>query len=310
MNTEDLYNSSEQREVTVLFSDIRGFTTLSESMTPREVVNMLNDYLELMTKIIVKYQGVVDKFVGDEIFSVFGAPYNHPNHPLAAIAVALEMGVVLSRHNEERVAEGKHPINIGIGINTGVVIAGAMGSKKRVDYTSIGDAVNLGARLEGTNKVYGTLIIMSEFTHKKVKEWVVYRELDSIRVKGKLEPVLIYEVLDFTRDGRELADELVVEIHERKMEPLKVKEVSKPEVIPEKAPDVPPSEESKKDTPDEGIEQVAETESDEPAEQEEQGEQVEPAEETALAGQGEKNNIESGDTDGSVISDSESKITV
>lgn len=216
LNTEDLYTSSESRDVTVLFSDIRSFTTLSESLTPREVVMMLNDYLDLMTNIIVKYGGVVDKFVGDEIFSCFGAPYDHKNHPLAACAVALEMGVTLARHNSERVAEGKPPINIGIGINTGPVIAGAMGSKKRVDYTSIGDAVNLGARLEGTNKIYGTLTIMSEFTYAHVKDWVICRELDSIKVKGKNKPVTIYEVVGLTEEGHELAAELILPPEELK----------------------------------------------------------------------------------------------
>ncbi|MDH4262662.1 MAG: HAMP domain-containing protein [Spirochaetia bacterium] len=197
----DLLTSGQRRNVTVLFSDIRGFTTISESLTPHEVVEMLNDYLEIMTDIIIKFGGVVDKFVGDEIFAVFGAPFDHPMHPLCAAATALDMGTELDKHNVLRKSEGKLPINIGIGLNTGDVISGAMGSTKRIDFTSIGDAVNLGARLEGTNKIYSTLAIISEFTYEKIQEDVVVRELDMIRVKGKLEPVLIYELIALTKTG-------------------------------------------------------------------------------------------------------------
>ena len=188
----NLIEKSERKIVSVLFSDIRAFTTISETLTPREVVLMLNNYMEIMTNIVLKYGGVVDKFVGDQIFAVYGTPFEHPMHSLCACATAVEMGVQLVEHNKEREDLGKPPIRIGIGVNTGDVISGAMGSSKRVDYTSIGDAVNLGARLEGTNKVYGTLSIMSEFTHEIVKDDVVSRELDSIRVKGKNEPVKIF----------------------------------------------------------------------------------------------------------------------
>jgi len=203
LSGEDLTKSGQRKTVTVLFSDIRGFTTISESLTPPQVVEMLNDYMEIMTEIIIKYGGVVDKFVGDEIFAVYGAPFDHPLHPLCAVATALDMGTDLAAHNKEREAEGKLPIAIGIGVNTGDVIAGAMGSKKRIDFTSIGDAVNLGARLEGTNKIYGTLAILSEFTLTEVKDDVIVRELDSIRVKGKLEPVMIFEAVALTESGHQ-----------------------------------------------------------------------------------------------------------
>jgi class 3 adenylate cyclase len=201
LSGSDLLTSGQKKNVTVLFSDIRGFTTISESLTPHEVVEMLNDYLEIMTDIIIKYGGVVDKFVGDEVFAVFGAPFDHPMHPLAASATALDMVIELDAHNNSRMTQGKLPISIGIGINTGDVIAGAMGSSKRIDFTSIGDAVNLGARLEGTNKVYGTVAIMSEFTYLRVSDDVIVRELDLIRVKGKLEPVKIFEVVALTDTG-------------------------------------------------------------------------------------------------------------
>jgi len=202
----DLMKSGQRKTVTVLFSDIRAFTTISETLTPPQVVEMLNDYMEIMTETIIKYGGVVDKFVGDEIFAVYGAPFDHPMHPLCATATAIEMGEELSKHNIEREAEGKLPISIGIGVNTGDVIAGAMGSKKRIDFTSIGDAVNLGARLEGTNKVYGTLAIISEFTYSEVKEDIVVRELDLIRVKGKLEPVQIFELVALKPTAQEKLD--------------------------------------------------------------------------------------------------------
>jgi len=205
----DLVNSGEKKVVTVLFSDIRGFTTLSESLTPDGVVKMLNGYMEIMTDIIIKYGGVVDKFVGDEIFAVYGAPFDHPMHPLAACATGIEMGVELDLHNKERIANELLPINIGIGINTGDVISGAMGSSKRIDYTSIGDAVNLGARLEGTNKIYGTLIIMSEFTYAIVKDDVIVRELDFIKVKGKNLPVQIFEGIALTESGQAKIDKFL-----------------------------------------------------------------------------------------------------
>lgn len=217
LSGEDLLKGGQKRVVTVLFSDVRSFTTISESLTPHEVVVMLNEYLEIMTDIIIKHGGVVDKFVGDEIFAVFGAPFDHPQHPLSACATALEMGVALANHNKEREKQGKKPIEIGIGINTGEVISGAMGSTKRVDYTSIGDSVNLGARLEGTNKVYGTLCIISEFTYEYVKDYVVVRELDLIRVKGKNEPVKIYELLELTPAGVQKEEEFIRHLQQEKL---------------------------------------------------------------------------------------------
>jgi len=217
----DLLKSGEKRVVTVLFSDIRGFTTLSEALTPHEVVQMLNGYMEIMTDIIVKYGGVVDKFVGDEIFAVYGAPFEHPNHPLAAVATGLDMGEELKKHNIMRESQGKLPINIGIGANTGDVIAGAMGSSKRIDYTSIGDAVNLGARLEGTNKVYGTLSIVSDSTRDLVKDDFVFRELDLIKVKGKNLPVKIFEVIAFTKQGRKKTDDFLEQLNKDRAEKMK-----------------------------------------------------------------------------------------
>ena len=206
LSTENLVEVAENRIVTVLFSDIRSFTTISEALTPHQVVEMLNEYLDRMTAVIQSYGGVIDKFVGDEIFAVFGAPFEHPLHPLAACAAGLGMGEELRRFNQEREEKGLPPIRIGIGINTGEVISGAIGSSRRIDYTSIGDTVNLGARLEGVNKVYGTLCILSEFTYQYVREDVIVRELDLIRVKGKEKPVCIYELLALTPQGKEKID--------------------------------------------------------------------------------------------------------
>jgi len=182
-------------ELTVLFSDIRGFTTLSESMSPQELVHHLNEYLSAMTDLILEYNGTLDKYVGDEIMCFWGAPIPQKEHALLACKCALRMMEELHRLNTNW-SENKR-IDIGIGLNSGVMTVGNMGSLGRMNYTLMGDNVNLGARLEGTNKQYLTNIIISEYTYSLVKETAIVRELDNIRVKGKNKPVLIYELLDF-----------------------------------------------------------------------------------------------------------------
>lgn len=184
----------QDKELTVLFSDIRGFTTMSESMSPQELVNHLNEYLTAMTGIILEYEGTLDKYVGDEIMCFWGAPLPQEDHALLACQCALKQMEVLGKLNERWPPERQ--INIGIGINSGIMTVGNMGSLQRMDYTLTGDNVNLGARLEGTNKSYVTNIIMSEYTYGLVKDKVIARELDNIRVKGKNQPVLIYELID------------------------------------------------------------------------------------------------------------------
>ncbi|PKL40883.1 MAG: adenylate/guanylate cyclase domain-containing protein [Spirochaetae bacterium HGW-Spirochaetae-1] len=186
----------EKKILTVLFSDIRGFTSISEKLTPEKLVEHLNHYLQAMTDMVFKYDGTLDKYVGDEIMAFWGAPIEMENHALMACKCALEQMEVLHKMNENWRNEGKPELNIGIGINTGDMVVGNMGSSSRMDYTLMGDNVNLGARLEGTNKVYGTYIIISEFTYEHVKDNVVVRELDLIKVKGKELPVKIYELLD------------------------------------------------------------------------------------------------------------------
>ena len=188
------------KELTVFFSDIRGFTTLSESMTPQELVNHLNLYLTAMTNVILEYQGTLDKYVGDEIMCFWGAPLPQEEHAILACKCAVKQTEVLQQLNESWPLERR--IRIGIGLNSGIMTVGNMGSLGRMNYTLTGDNVNLGARLEGTNKQYGTTIIMSEYTYGLVKERVVARELDNIRVKGKNKPVLIYELVDVV-DGLE-----------------------------------------------------------------------------------------------------------
>ncbi|MBN1535002.1 MAG: adenylate/guanylate cyclase domain-containing protein [Spirochaetes bacterium] len=193
---EKLKLGGDKKILTVLFSDIRGFTTLSEKMTPEQLVEHLNVYLQAMTDIVIKTNGTLDKYVGDEIMAFWGAPIPQDNHAMLACGAALEMMKELDRLNALWQKEGKPRLDIGIGLNTGDMVVGNMGSASRMDYTLMGDNVNLGARLEGTNKIYSTNIIISEFTYEHVKDQIIARELDLIRVKGKALPVKIYELID------------------------------------------------------------------------------------------------------------------
>ncbi len=185
----------EKRELTVLFSDIRGFTSLSEKLAPEQLVHMLNDYLTPMTDVVFENGGTLDKYMGDAIMAFFGAPVSQPDHALRACRAACQMLERLQTLNVRWAAEGLPPIEIGIGINTGPMVVGNMGSQSRFDYTVMGDAVNLGSRLEGTNKIYHTSAIISEVTYAQVKDQVVARELDAVAVKGKDKPVRIYELI-------------------------------------------------------------------------------------------------------------------
>lgn len=186
----------EEKELTVLFADIRGFTTLAESLPPKEVVSLLNEYLQRMTQVVFKYDGTLDKYVGDEIMAFYGAPLDgQTDHAERACRTAINMMEELHRLNEDRIKNHKPTFNIGIGINTGKMVVGNIGSDLKKDYTIIGDNVNLGARLEGVNKKFKTNIIISEFTYQKVKDKVNVRELGYETVKGKQKSVKIYELL-------------------------------------------------------------------------------------------------------------------
>lgn len=186
----------EEKELTVLFSDIRGFTTFAENLPPTVVVSLLNEYLQIMTDVVFKYDGTLDKYVGDEIMAFYGVPLEgQTDHAQRACQTALEMMRRLHQLNELRIKNNQPPFDIGIGINTGKMVVGNIGSDLKKDYTIIGDNVNLGARLEGTNKKYNTNIIISEFTYEKVKDKVEVRELGAETVKGKQKSVRIYELL-------------------------------------------------------------------------------------------------------------------
>jgi adenylate cyclase len=187
----------EKRELTVLFSDIRGFTTYSEKYPPEQVVEILNQYLTAMVEVIFRYQGTVNQFLGDGFMALFGAPIHYPDHAEKACLTALGMVGELERLFAKWKAEGREGFEIGIGINTGDMVVGNLGSSQLFDYTVIGDNVNLGARLEALNKDYQTKfhIIISEATYQQVRERAVVRRLDSVMVKGKTRPVVIYELL-------------------------------------------------------------------------------------------------------------------
>lgn len=185
----------DKKDLSVMFSDIRGFTTISERLTPEELVALLNEYLTAMTEKVFKYDGLLDKYIGDAIMAVFGAPIDQPDHALRACWTALDMMEELKVLQVKWEKEGKPHIDIGIGINSGDMVVGNMGSDMRFDYTVMGDNVNLSSRLEGINKEYGTHIVISENTYERVKDRMFCRELDAVRVKGKKLPVKIYELI-------------------------------------------------------------------------------------------------------------------
>ena len=196
MDNLDTFNfRGEKRRLTIFFSDIRSFTTLTEKSDPAELLAQLNEYLEAMTDIIFRYDGIVDKFIGDGIMAHWGAfTPDKPNAKLAAQA-ALDMMTRLHQLNAEWAKIGKPPLDIGIGLHTGEVIFGNVGTGKKVDFTAIGDAVNLASRLEGANKEYKTHIIVSDATRGELGESAAVRSLGSIVVKGKTVPVEIFELL-------------------------------------------------------------------------------------------------------------------
>lgn len=185
----------QRQTLTVLFSDIRGFTTISEALNPEEVVELLNEYLSKMVEIVFKHDGTLDKFIGDAVMAFWGAPIAQKDHAKKAVLCAVEMIDELKKLQEKWKSEGKKIIDIGIGISTGEMIVGNMGSKEKMEYTVIGDNVNLGSRLESLNKEYKTHIIMSEATYREVQDIIDARPLGSARVKGKEKAVEIYEVV-------------------------------------------------------------------------------------------------------------------
>lgn len=192
---DDALMVGERKDVSILFSDIRRYTSLTEKMTAAEVVALLNNYFETMVEAVFSFDGTLDKFIGDALMAVFGAPLPLENHAWMAVQSALDMRQRLQEFNQKRQAIGQPLIHIGMGISSGEVVSGNIGSQRRMDYTVIGDGVDISSRLEGATKEYGCDIILSEFTYNLCAEKIQVRELDRVRVKGKTRPVYLYELI-------------------------------------------------------------------------------------------------------------------
>lgn len=196
---EEFSLKGESREMTVLFSDVRGFTTISEGMEPQELCELINDILTPVTRVIHEHKGTIDKYIGDAIMAFWGAPMQNPQHASYAVRAGLAILQALKTIQKDFKAKGWPEVDIGIGLNTGTMSVGNMGSQFRIAYTIMGDAVNLGSRLEGLTKQYGVKMIVSESTLLAAPEFT-YRELDKVRVKGKHKPITIYEPLGVTEE--------------------------------------------------------------------------------------------------------------
>src|ERR687885_2909073 len=190
----------KRKNVSVLFSDIRSYTTLTEKLQAEEVVVMLNKYFEVMVDVVFEYGGTLDKYIGDALMAVFGSPAPLEDHAWCAMQTAVKKGEKLAEFNQERLANEQLPISIGMGVHSDEVVSGNIGSSKRMELTSIGDGVNLASRLEGASKQYGTDLIISDNTYRDYTDQLYVRELDFITVKGKSEPVIVYELVGI-REG-------------------------------------------------------------------------------------------------------------
>lgn len=194
---ERMVLTGERREVTVLFCDIRGFTPIAERLSPEQVVSFLNEFYTLMIETTFRHGGTLDKFLGDAVMAVFGAPVRHPDHAIRAVRTALDMQAAMARLNERRHRIGDDPIRVGIGVSLGEAVAGTVGTEERMEYTVIGDSVNLAARLEANAKP--GRILISQATYDRIRDQVKVRELGGLKVKGKEDEVDVYEVVDFFR---------------------------------------------------------------------------------------------------------------
>ena len=194
-NPDSLKLGGEKREISILFSDIRGFTSLSEKLSPEDLVQVLNEYLNPMTLIVLEEKGTLDKYIGDAVMALYNAPLDVADHADHACRSALKMMTKLAELNQSFSERGILSIDIGIGVNTGDAVVGNMGAAMRFDYTAIGDSVNLASRLEGLNKMYGTHIIVSQSTKLLAGSDLLFREIDLVAVKGKQLPVPIYELM-------------------------------------------------------------------------------------------------------------------
>jgi adenylate cyclase len=192
---DSLKLGGEKRIISVIFTDIREFTSLSEKLAPEKLVSLLNRYLSPMTRIVMEERGTLDKFIGDAVMAFYNAPLEVPDHAARACRSALRMLEELARLNTQLEASGMPTIKIGIGIHTGEAVVGNMGADIRFDYTAIGDSVNLASRLEGLTKYYGVSAIVSDETRRAAGEGFHFRELDLVRVKGKQKPVAVFELM-------------------------------------------------------------------------------------------------------------------
>jgi adenylate cyclase len=204
-NPEAIRLGGERKELSVLFSDVAGFTSISEKMEPETLVELLNKYLSAMTDVILRHRGNVNKYLGDGIMAIFGAPRGDPNHASLACFAALDSQSELATLREQWKTEGRPEISARIGINSGWLVVGNMGSQARMEYTVMGDTVNLASRLEGANKFYDTLILLGPRTYELAAQDIEAREVDRMRVKGKKEPVVVFELL--ARKGRLSAEQ-------------------------------------------------------------------------------------------------------
>ena len=207
-NPESYSMDGRKAELTVLFSDIRGFTTISEGLGPDELTRLMNEYLSAMTEVVRKNRGTLDKYIGDAIMAFWGAPVSDAQHARQAVVTAMQMQAALPAVNKVFAAKGWPEIKIGVGVNTGEMTVGDMGSVVRKAYTVMGDAVNLGSRLEGITKQYGVGILVGEGARKAIKD-IVFREVDRVQVKGKEEPIVIYEPIGLEGEvGKALQEEI------------------------------------------------------------------------------------------------------
>ena len=195
-NIDNLGLGGKKSVVTVLFSDIRGFTSLSETMSAQQVSELLNEYFSEMEPIVSKYNGIINKFIGDAVMAVFGEPIQDDNHPINAVRCGLEMLEKVKELDSKWKKEGKPEIKIGVGINTGEVFVGNIGSEKRMEYTVIGDTVNLASRLEGYNKIYNTQILISSSTYENTKLYINVNKIPAVEIRGKAHKMDIFEVKD------------------------------------------------------------------------------------------------------------------
>jgi adenylate cyclase len=209
-NPDALKLGGEVCTITTFFSDIKGFSSISEQLDAEGLVHLLNEYLSAMTDTIMRNRGTIDKYEGDAIMAFWGAPLSFPDHPYQACLSALEMQRILVDMRASLKEQGRHEIFVRMGINSGQAVAGNMGSRTRMNYTVMGDSVNLASRLEGANKNYGTFTMASQHTYESVKDKFRFRELDTIRVVGKSEPITVYELMEVIGKVPEKKEDILV----------------------------------------------------------------------------------------------------